>query len=91
MGFLASLIASIFGSLFQAVVTAWKGERDRADTNSAHERAGAAEAANETQQTIAEAADERANLPSPPDDADALARELRSRKGAAGRGGSNGS
>jgi hypothetical protein len=87
MGFLASLLASVFGALFQAIVAAWKEMRDRADANSAHERASAAESANETQQAIAEAADARAGLAPAFDDADALAGELRRRKSASDGGG----
>ncbi len=41
MGFLASLIGAFLDALFQAIVTAWKGERERADLGDAHERAGA--------------------------------------------------
>lgn len=57
MGTLASIIGAFLNALFQAVVAAWKGEQERADLDGTHERAGAAEAANETQQTIVEIAD----------------------------------
>jgi hypothetical protein len=87
VSFLTSLVGALFSSLFQAVASAWADDRQRADTASAHERAGAAEAANETQQAIAETADARASLPSEPDDPDSLASSLRRRRAAADRGG----
>jgi hypothetical protein len=86
VGFLTSLIGAALNALLQAIVTAWKGEQERADLDGAHERAGVAEAANETQQIISEIADARSNLPHNSDDPDALARSLRARKTASGRG-----
>ena len=90
MTWLTSLLEALFGAFF----TSWFGAREtsaaRADLDAAHERAGAAEAANETQQAIAEAANARANLPPPPSDAHDLARRMRARAAAdraAGRGG----
>lgn len=91
VGFLASIIGAVLNAFFQAVAAVWKNERDRADIDDAHERAGAAEVANETQQTISEIADARSRLPPHSDDPDALARRLRSRKAAAGYGDPGGS
>ena len=52
----------------------------RRSRRDARKRAGAAEAANETQQAIAETADARANLPPAPDSPADLARRMRERQ-----------
>lgn len=88
--FLAGLLEAIFGALFKSWFAARETAAARADSDATHERAGAAEAANETQQTIAETADARANLPPAPDSPAALARRMRERAAAdraSGRGG----
>lgn len=88
-----SFIAGILEALFSAFFKSWFGAREtaasRADLDATHERAGTAEAANETQQAIAETADARANLPPAPDSPADLARRMRERASAvraAGRG-----
>jgi hypothetical protein len=78
---LASLIASIFGSLLQEER---QGPRRHKQCACARQRGRGRK---RNQQAIAEAADERSLLPPPANDPDALARELRSRKSAAGSGG----
>lgn len=83
---IGALVQSILGALFAAL----RGRRQDEDRVATHERAAAAEAAAETQQTIAEIADARSSLPPAPDDPDALAGELRRRKTASGRGGADG-
>ena len=89
-GLLAALFEALFGAFFKAMFGARETKAARADLDQAHERAGAAEAANETQETIAEIADERASLPTSPASPSDLARRLRQRADAdrkAGRGG----
>mgnify|MGYP001765594276 CR=1 FL=1 len=92
----ATLISAVLGFLsdfFGRAVRDWLATREaaaaRTDAAGAHARAAAAEAGAETQKTIAEIADERSRLDSPPDDAGDLARRLRERAAAdraAGRG-----
>lgn len=72
-------LAAIVKAILEAIFGARENAAARADNNSAHERAGAAEAGNETQQTIAEIADERSKLPSGPDTPADLARRMRER------------
>lgn len=86
---MSALLSAILGAALAAlkdIAQAWLGARnarlERVDSNAAHERAAAAEAGAETQQTIAEIADERAALDPSPDDAGDLARRLRERAAA---------
>ena len=82
-------LSDFFGQAVRDWLTARETAAARADSASAHERAAAAEAGNETSRTIAEVADERSRLDSSPDDAGELARRLRERAAAdraAGRG-----
>lgn len=82
-------LADFFGQAVRDWLTARETAAARVDSGAAHERAAAAEAGNETQQTIAEIADERAALEPPSDDAGDLARRMRERAAAdraAGRG-----
>ena len=78
-----SIALGVFEALFSAFLKAFFSAREqaaaRADLDQAHERAGAAEAANETQQAISEIADARSKVnPDTGDPAD-LARRLRAR------------
>ena len=75
-GFLAAL-ARALGDFLRG----WLGDR-RASLRA--QELGAAKAAKETLETIAETADARANLPPVPDDAAALARVLRDAAGERG-------
>lgn len=91
---LASAFLGFLSDFLGQAVKDWLAAREarqaRADSDATHERAGAAEAANETQQAITEVADARAQIESIPDDAGALARRLRERAAAdraAGRSG----
>lgn len=79
MAWLAELVARIVSAL----LTFWSGERARAEADDAHSRAGAADAALETQEAINDAADARAGLPAPPADPNVLAGELRAERTAA--------
>ncbi len=79
MGKIASVIGSIVAAILGAVFDALRGkrlDRDRIDT---HERAATAEASAETQQVIADTADERSKIETP-DDPDELAKSLRNRE-----------
>jgi hypothetical protein len=76
---LIGLLESIFGQAFKALFASVETSRARADLDAAHERAGAAEAANETQQTISDIADERTRLALAPDSPVDLAKRLRDR------------
>lgn len=90
MTWLASIIGAVVSAVLQAIFGAREAKAARVENDAAHERAGAAEAANETQQVIAETADARANLPTADDSPADLARRLRQRADAdraAGRSG----
>jgi hypothetical protein len=78
-GILAALFEALFGAFFKALFGARETAAARADLDQTHERAGAAEAANETQQTISDIADARANLPPGPATPADLARRMRDR------------
>ncbi len=92
---MGAILAGLFEALFGAFLKAFFGAREQAaarvDSDKAHERAGAAEAANETQQTLSEIADARANIPPDLDSPADLARRMRARaaadRSAAGGGG----
>ncbi len=90
---LLSILTGALGDALVGIVREWFGAREtrsaRVEADRAHERAGAAEAANETQQTISDIANARADLPPGPDSPADLARRMRERAAgdrAAGRG-----
>lgn len=77
---LASAAGNLFVGLFGAAVDAIRAKRQDQDRVAAHEDAAVADAAQETQDAIADTADARSALPGAATDADELARRLRARK-----------
>lgn len=86
MGAIASAIGAILASILGAVFDALRGKRQDEDRIATHEEAAVAEAAEETADVIADAADARSALPGATADADELARRLRGRKTGANGG-----
>ena len=84
MPFLGAIVQAILQAVFTALA-GWRRDKDRID---AHERAATSEAATETQQAIAETADERSKVPDSPSDAGELARQLRAERTSRGPGSS---
>ncbi|CAN2533121.1 hypothetical+protein [Methylocapsa aurea] len=77
---LAAGLGGFFLNLFGRGVDALRAKRQDEDRVATHETAAVAEAAEETADVIADAADARSALPGAATDADDLARRLRGRK-----------
>lgn len=82
------MLASLAGALLQALAGFLRGWLGDLRASAGARDLGAANAANETLQTVAETADERAHIPPVPDEPAALAKRLRDAAAARGGGGS---
>ena len=78
-----SLIADIIAKILAALLAFWSGERWRRENAAAREDLGATRAESETEEVIAEIADERSQVVTG-GDARAIADRLRSRRTARG-------
>ena len=83
----ASLLATLFGALFDAMARAFLAHRAEQDRMQAHEAIGALTAANETKDAINDMAQRQADLAARPRDVLDIARELRADADAAEPGG----
>ena len=73
------MIKSIVEAILNALLSFFFARKDAQQQRADDRAAGAQDAAAETDKAIDEVADARANIPPPPDSADALVRELRER------------